>query len=137
MNIVGDHQQAFMTHERARHFLRRRADIDEQGAIVRDQATGVLADHHLVTRLTENNGNFSFDAQVQLDFDRAQKTFRALLLQKLQPSDGLSKADVYFYLGDISHQQGEASKAISMLERAVAEDASHERAAALLATLKS
>lgn len=71
------------------------------------------------------------------DFDRAQKTFRALLLQKLQPSDGLSKADVYFYLGDISHQQGEGSKAISMLERAVAEDSSHQRAATLLATLKS
>ncbi|MCB9626668.1 MAG: tetratricopeptide repeat protein [Sandaracinaceae bacterium] len=71
------------------------------------------------------------------DFDRAQKTFRALLLQKLQPEDGLTKADVYFYLGDISHQQGEASKAISMLERAVAEDSSHERAATLLATLKS
>jgi tetratricopeptide (TPR) repeat protein len=71
------------------------------------------------------------------DFDRAQKTFRALLLQKLQPEDGLTKADVYFYLGDISHQQGEGSKAISMLERAVAEDSSHERAAALLATLKA
>jgi tetratricopeptide (TPR) repeat protein len=71
------------------------------------------------------------------DYDRAQKTFRALLLQKLQPSDGLSKADVYFYLGDISHQQGEGSKAISMLERAVAEDSSHTRAATLLATLKS
>ncbi|MCA9575340.1 MAG: hypothetical protein H6726_15810 [Sandaracinaceae bacterium] len=85
---------------------------------------GILKDLGL---LTHRNG----------DFDRAQKTFRALLLQKLQPSDGLSKADVYFYLGDISHQQGEASKAISMLERAVAEDASHERAAALLATLKS
>ena len=30
---------------------------------------GLLADHHLVTRLTENNGNFSFAAQVRLDFD--------------------------------------------------------------------
>lgn len=29
---------------------------------------GVLADHHLVTRLTNNNGNFSFAAQVRLDF---------------------------------------------------------------------
>ncbi|WP_291986182.1 PA14 domain-containing protein [Luteitalea sp.] len=27
------------------------------------------ANHHLITRLTENNGAFSFDAQVQLDFD--------------------------------------------------------------------
>ncbi|MCA9125996.1 MAG: DNRLRE domain-containing protein, partial [Planctomycetales bacterium] len=29
---------------------------------------GLLTDHHLITRLTENNGNFSFAAQVRLDF---------------------------------------------------------------------
>ena len=29
---------------------------------------GLLADHHLITRLTENNGNFSFAASVRLDF---------------------------------------------------------------------
>lgn len=29
---------------------------------------GLLADHHLVTILTDNNDNFSFDAQVRLDF---------------------------------------------------------------------
>lgn len=29
---------------------------------------GILNGHHLVTRLTDNNGNFSFDAQVRLDF---------------------------------------------------------------------
>ena len=29
---------------------------------------GLLGDHHLITRLTSNNGNYSFDAQVQLDF---------------------------------------------------------------------
>ena len=30
---------------------------------------GLLKNHHLVTRLTENNGNFTFDAQVRLDFN--------------------------------------------------------------------
>jgi Ca2+-binding RTX toxin-like protein len=30
---------------------------------------GLLADHHLITRLTENNGNFTFDASVRLDFN--------------------------------------------------------------------
>jgi len=30
---------------------------------------GVLQGHHLITRLTNNNGNFTFDAQVQLDFE--------------------------------------------------------------------
>ncbi len=29
---------------------------------------GLLQDHHLLTRLTNNNGNFSFAAQVRLDF---------------------------------------------------------------------
>jgi hypothetical protein len=29
---------------------------------------GLLSDHHLITRLTNNNGNFTFDAQVRLDF---------------------------------------------------------------------
>ena len=70
------------------------------------------------------------------DFERAQKTFRALLLQKLDPSAGISKADVYFYLGDICAQQGDPKKAISMLERAVAEEPEHPRATALLAGLK-
>jgi ELWxxDGT repeat protein len=30
---------------------------------------GLLVDHHLITRLTENNGNFTFDASVRLDFN--------------------------------------------------------------------
>ncbi len=30
---------------------------------------GLLTDHHLITRLTNNNGNFSFAAQIRLDFD--------------------------------------------------------------------
>ncbi|MHC4880466.1 MAG: LamG-like jellyroll fold domain-containing protein, partial [Planctomycetota bacterium] len=29
---------------------------------------GLLSDHHLITRLTENDGSFSFSAQVRLDF---------------------------------------------------------------------
>lgn len=70
------------------------------------------------------------------DLERAQKTFRALLLQKLTPSSGITKADVYFHLGDIAAKQGDAKKGISMLERAIAEDSAHEEAAALLAQLK-
>lgn len=70
------------------------------------------------------------------DLDRAQKTFRALLLQKLAPDAGITKADVYYYLGDISAKSGDNRKAISMLERSIAEDKSHEEAGALLAQLK-
>lgn len=70
------------------------------------------------------------------DLARAQKTFRALLLQKLKPGVGITKADVYFYLGSIANQEGDARKAVSMLERAMSEDAEHEAAKALLSTLK-
>ena len=70
------------------------------------------------------------------DYDRAQKTFRALLLQKLRPEHGIAKADVYYYLGLISHKSGDERKAISMFERAIAEDKEHEDAAAMLAELK-
>ena len=30
---------------------------------------GLLQNHHLITRLTENNGSFTFAAQIRLDFD--------------------------------------------------------------------
>jgi tetratricopeptide (TPR) repeat protein len=70
------------------------------------------------------------------DLDRAQKTFRALLLQKLDASSGISKADVYFYLGDTLRQQNDNPKAISMLERAIEAEKGHPRASELLAKLK-
>ena len=70
------------------------------------------------------------------DLDRAQKSFRALLLQKLEPDCGIQKADVYYYLGDIAAKQDDSRKAITMLERALAEDATHEQASELLAQLK-
>ena len=73
----------------------------------------------------------------QGDLVRAQKSFRALLLQKLDGSAGITKADVYCYLGDIAAKQGDSRKAISMLERALAEDKTHARAAELLQPLKS
>jgi len=76
-------------------------------------------------------------AYEQGDYERAQKTFRGILLQRLDRDAPISKADVYFYLGEISHKQGDPQKAVSMLERAVAEQASHERARALLTSLKA
>jgi tetratricopeptide (TPR) repeat protein len=72
----------------------------------------------------------------QGDLDRAQKTFRALLLQKLDGGVGITKADVYFYLGDIAAKQGDKTKAVSMLERAVAEQSDHPTARQLLTQLK-
>jgi tetratricopeptide (TPR) repeat protein len=71
------------------------------------------------------------------DLDRAQKTFRALLLQKLDASSGITKSDVYFYLGDTLRLQNDNAKAIGMLERAVEADKANTRATELLARLKS
>jgi len=116
--------------------------------------------HHRLGRAKESMGDLdgameSFDAAFKVDLtnvtvlrdlgrlcmtrgdlDRAQKTFRALLLQKLDPNAGISKADVYYYLGDISAKKGDERKAISMLERAKAEDSGHAEALALLEQLK-
>lgn len=68
--------------------------------------------------------------------DRAQKTFRALLLQKLDDSSPITKGEVFYYLGEISHRQGDDKKAIQMLERAL--DSSKDLAPAkeLMAKLK-
>ena len=70
------------------------------------------------------------------DLERAQKTFRALLLQRLDANSGITKADVYFHLGEALSQQGDKPKAIGMLERAVEADKTHTRATELLARLK-
>jgi golgin subfamily B member 1 len=70
------------------------------------------------------------------DLDRAQKTFRALLLQKLDNASGISKGEVFFYLGEISAKQGDKVKAVQMLERAIENEPTLERAKARLSELK-
>lgn len=70
------------------------------------------------------------------DLDRAQKTFRALLLQKLDASQGISKGEVFFYLGEISEKQGDKVKAVQMLERALENEPTLERAKTRLSELK-
>jgi tetratricopeptide (TPR) repeat protein len=70
------------------------------------------------------------------DLDRAQKTFRALLLQRLEPNAGISKGEVFYYLGEISAKQGDRAKAVQMLERAIENDPALERARTKLTELK-
>jgi tetratricopeptide (TPR) repeat protein len=70
------------------------------------------------------------------DLDRAQKTFRALLLQRLDAQSGISKGEVFYYLGEISMKQGDKAKAVQMLERAVENEPSLVRAKAMLSDLK-
>jgi hypothetical protein len=67
---------------------------------------------------------------------KAQKTFRALLLQKLDAASGLGKADVYWYLGDILERQGDPKKALGMFERGIEADRAHAGNKEAVARLK-
>jgi tetratricopeptide (TPR) repeat protein len=49
----------------------------------------------------------------------------------------ITKAEVFYYLGEISHRQGETQRAIQMLERALENDASFEKAKELYEKLKA
>ncbi|MCU0665202.1 MAG: tetratricopeptide repeat protein [Myxococcota bacterium] len=60
------------------------------------------------------------------DLDQAVKLFRALLLQKFDPSAGASKADVYWYVGDIALRQGDPRKAKGMFQRGLDENREHQ-----------
>ncbi len=70
------------------------------------------------------------------DLDRAQKTFRALLLQRLDSHTGITKGEVFYYLGEISAKQGDKAKAVQMLERAIENEPSLDRARTKLMELK-
>ena len=69
------------------------------------------------------------------DYERAGKTFRSLLLQR-DTSGSITKAEVFYYLGEISHRQNDKAKAIQMLERSIEADGSFQKARELLAQLK-
>jgi golgin subfamily B member 1 len=79
-------------------------------------------------------GALAFEAN---DLERAQKTFRALLLQRLDASAGITKGEVFYYLGEISAKLGDRPKAVQMFERSVENDPSMDRARARLAELKA
>ena len=70
------------------------------------------------------------------DLDRAQKTYRALLLQKLDGTSPISKGEVFLHFGEISSKQGDKAKAVQMLERALENDPGLNHAKSLLAELK-
>jgi tetratricopeptide (TPR) repeat protein len=78
------------------------------------------------------------DVSIQAgDLKKAQQMFRALLLQKLEAGGPITKAQVFASLGDVHLRLGEKEKAAQMLERALATDASLDRARQLLAEAKS
>ena len=121
----------------------------KKGDIHRRLATAYLADGEKERALEELDKAFRIEpGNVQVlrkqgmvaleaeDLKKAQQMFRALLLQKLDDSSPITKAEVFMYLGDVHDKMGEKSKAIQMLERAVQSDDKLERAAQRLAELK-
>jgi tetratricopeptide (TPR) repeat protein/DNA-directed RNA polymerase subunit F len=77
------------------------------------------------------------DAVKAAHVERAAKSFRALLLQRLDDTSPITKAEVFYRLGDISNRQGDPKKAIQNLERAIDNDKELTKAKELLATLKA
>jgi tetratricopeptide (TPR) repeat protein len=76
------------------------------------------------------------DAAKKAHIDRAQKTFRALLLQKLDDHSPISKGEVFYYLAEISHREGDDKKALQMLERSLDANKDYAPAKELVAKLK-
>lgn len=73
---------------------------------------GLLTDHHLVTRLTNNNGNVSFAAQVRLDFNAVDPQSNLVW-----GADGLKfRLDQLLANSNIADRSAELSK-ISVAER--------------------
>jgi pentatricopeptide repeat protein len=63
----------------------------------------------------------------QSDWEKARRVYRSMLLQNLDPSAGVTKADVYLQLGHIHHRLGEGPKARSMYERGLELDPAHSQ----------
>jgi tetratricopeptide (TPR) repeat protein len=76
-------------------------------------------------------------AQKDQYLDRAAKTFKALLMQRLDDSSPITKGEVFYYLGETHHRQGDDKKAIQMLERALDTDKNFEKAKTFLSKLKA
>ncbi len=69
------------------------------------------------------------------DWDKARRVYRSMVLQNIDPAIGITKADVYFQLGQIHQAQGELPKAKDMYKRALSTDSSHAGAKDALAAM--
>jgi tetratricopeptide (TPR) repeat protein len=74
-------------------------------------------------------GKLYMDAQ---NWDKARRVYRSMVLQNIDPSLGVSKADVYFHLGQIHAALEETPKAKDMFKRALSTDKNHAQARAAL-----
>ena len=95
---------------------------------------GVLRDLGVLSLELASSGDDA--AAKKAHMDRAQKTFRALLLQKLDDHSPISKGEVFYYLAEISHREGDDKKAQQMLERSLDANKDFAPAKELLAKVK-
>ena len=66
------------------------------------------------------------------DWEKARRVYRSMVLQNIDPALGITKADVYFQLGQIHHAKDEGPKAKDMYKRALSADSGHAQAKAAL-----
>jgi tetratricopeptide (TPR) repeat protein len=59
------------------------------------------------------------------DWEKARRIYRSMLLQNLDPTSGVTRADVYLHLGEIHEKLGEGPKAVGMYERGLELDPQH------------
>jgi tetratricopeptide (TPR) repeat protein len=83
---------------------------------------------HILTQLGDT-------ALAVKDMKKAQQMFRALLLQRLDDSSPITKAQVFCRLGQVHKELGETAKAKQMFERALQTDKNLEEAQQGLAEL--
>jgi tetratricopeptide (TPR) repeat protein len=69
------------------------------------------------------------------NWDKARRVYRSMVLQPIDASVGVSKADVYFHLGQIHAALDETPKAKDMFKRALSADKEHAKAKAALEAL--
>tara|TARA_R110002073_G_scaffold24260_9_gene82156 strand:- start:70410 stop:81644 length:11235 start_codon:yes stop_codon:yes gene_type:complete len=69
------------------------------------------------------------------DWEKARRVYRSMVLQNIDPALGITKADVYFKLGQIHQVKDETAKAKDMFKRALNADSAHQGAKDALAAL--
>jgi tetratricopeptide (TPR) repeat protein len=72
----------------------------------------------------------------QSEWEKARGVYRKMLLQNLDPSAGVTKADVYLHLGEIHEHLNEGPKAIGMYERGLELDGGHQKLREALSRVK-
>jgi tetratricopeptide (TPR) repeat protein len=73
----------------------------------------------------------------QQEWEKARRMYRSLLLQNIDPSTGVRKAEVYLALGEIHERTNEAPKAVGMYERGLELEPHNERLREALARARS